>query len=223
VASVTLRLLLAFVLACLLNVKIFGQAAFRTVFFLPSILSGVAVAIMFIWVFHPNSGLLNRGLALFGVRGPNWLIEPEWAMPALVIQSLWSGVGGPMVIYLAGLQGIPQSLYEAAEVDGANWWARVRHVTIPLMSPVIFLTAVMGVIGSFQVFTSSYVMTRGGPNYATLTVVLYLYRKGFEYFSFGYAAALAWVLFFIIIGFTYLQFRWGRRWVYYEAPNEGRR
>ena len=221
--SVSVRLLLAFVLAWLLNVKIFGQAAFRTIFFVPSILSGVAVALMFIWVFHPNIGLLNRGLAVIGIPGPAWLTSPRWAMPALIIQSLWSGVGGPMVIYLAGLQGIPQSLYEAAEVDGANWWTRVRYITIPLMSSVIFLTVVMGMIGSFQVFTSSYIMTRGGPNYSTLTVVLYLYIKAFEHFSMGYAAAMAWGLFFIIVGLTYLQFRWSRRWVYYEAPGEGRR
>ncbi|HEY3079075.1 MAG TPA: sugar ABC transporter permease [Chloroflexota bacterium] len=222
-ASVPLRLVVAFAVASLLNVKIPGQPFFRTVFFLPSILSGVAVAIVFIWIFDPNYGILNQALALARIRGPQWLTDPNWAMPALILQGLWGGIGGLMVIYLAGLQGIPQHLYEAAEVDGADRWARLRHITVPLMSPVIFFTLVLGVVGSFQVFTSSFVMTRGGPNYATFTYVLYLYAKAFEQFKMGYAAALAWVLFLLIVALTYLQFRLGRRWVYYEAPTDGRR
>jgi multiple sugar transport system permease protein len=216
-ASVPLRLVVAFAVASLLNVKIPGQPFFRTVFFLPSILSGVAVAIVFIWIFDPNYGILNQALALARIRGPQWLTDPNWAMPALILQGLWGGIGGLMVIYLAGLQGIPTHLYEAAEIDGAGPWAKFANVTMPMISPIIFFNTVMQIIVSFQIFTPAYVMTRGGPNNASLFIGLYLYQNAFRYFQMGYAAALAWLVFVIIMALTLIVIRTSPLWVYYEG------
>ena len=165
---------------------------------------------------NPQFGLINHALSIFGIQGPEWLFNTKTAMPAMIIMSLW-GIGGTMLIYLAGLQGIPEHLYEAAEIDGANTLQKFRSVTIPLMTPVIFFNMIVGVIASFQVFTQFYVMTNGGPANATLVYVLYLYRNAFEYFKMGYASALAWVLFFIILLLTVFQFGLANRWVYYEG------
>jgi len=208
------QMVLAFIVAVLLNQKVKGLPIYRTAFYLPSITSGVASAIIWIWLFQPN-GILNKGLALFGVRGPNWLVSTTWAMPALIIMGFW-GIGTEMVLYLAGLQGIPESLYEAAEIDGAGRWARIRNVTIPLMTPYFFLTAVLGIISSFQVFTPALVMTQGGPGDATVFLLLFLYWAGWEWYRMGYASAIAWVLMAIILLFTGLQFWLQRYWVYYE-------
>jgi multiple sugar transport system permease protein len=167
-------------------------------------------------VFSGQFGLANTFLGYVGIEGPRWLTDESWALPALVIMCLWA-VGGGMVIYLAGLQGIPTEFYEAAAVDGAGWWARLWHLTIPLMTPVLFFQLVTGLIAALQVFTQPYVMTSGGPNNATLFYVLYLYRNAFQYFKMGYASALAWVLFFYILLLTLLIFRSGRSWVHYEG------
>ena len=219
-------------LALLLNTKIRGQSVFRTLFYLPSVASVVAASLIWLRLFNPESGLLNQilgalhlnpALRALGLTDPskgyvNWLGSETTALGSLIVMSLW-GIGGGMVIYLAGLQGIPQSYYEAASLDGASVWQRFRHVTLPLLTPTIFFTLIIGVIGSFQVFTQGFVMTQGGPNNATLFYVLYLYENAFQFLKMGYASALAWVLFLIILGFTALQMR-ASRWVHYEGAEE---
>jgi len=214
--SVSLGVIGALLLAILMNQKVPGIEIFRTIFYLPSVTSGVAVAIMWIWIFNPQVGLINYLLSLIGIKGPGWLTSQQWAMPALIIMSLW-GIGGNMIILLAGLQGIPESLYEAARIDGANKWHEFRHVTLPMLSPVLFFVIIISMIGSFQIFTNVYVMTRGGPGTATLVYVYYLYQNAFEYLKMGYAAALAWILFIVILTLTWLQFKASTKWVYYES------
>ena len=212
-------LIISFTVAGLLNRKVRGMPLYRTAFYLPSITAGVATAVLWYWVLQPN-GLLNQFLNVFlnpfGVDAPNWLGSTKWAMPGLIIMSFWS-VGTTMIIYLAGFQGIPQHLYEAAEIDGAGWWGKIRNVTIPMMTPQIFLTLVLAVIGSFQVFTTALIVTEGGPADATLFLLLYLYWNGFRFFKMGYASAIAWLLFLIILFLTIVQFATARRWVYYEG------
>ncbi len=215
VISVPLGLVMSFMLALLMNTKVRGISFFRTIYYLPSIVPAVANAVLWVWILNTEFGLLNVLLRSVGLPKIRWLQEPEWAMPALILMSLW-GLGGSMVVYLAGLQGIPEVYYEAAEIDGAGRWDKLWHVTIPLMSPVIFFNLVMGVIGSFQVFTAGYLVTNGGPQNATLFYVLYLYRNGFQYLKMGYAATLAWVLFFIILALTLLIFKYVGSMVYYE-------
>ena len=212
-------LIISFIIAGLLNRKVKGIAIYRTCFYLPSITTGVATAVLWYWVLQPN-GLLNNFLDIFlgpmDIQAPNWLGSTSWAMPGLIIMSFWS-VGTTMIIYLAGLQGIPQHLYEAAEIDGAGWWGKVRHVTIPMMTPQIFLTMVLAIIGSFQVFTTALIITEGGPADATLFLLLYLYWNGFRFFKMGYASAIAWILFFVILFLTIVQFLTAGKWVYYEG------
>jgi multiple sugar transport system permease protein len=217
--ALPLGLFFGFFLAVLLNQKIPGVNVWRTVYFLPSVIAGVAVALLWVRIFNPRIGLLNPFLEnTFGIQGPGWLQDPQWAVPALVIMGLW-GVGGGMIIYLAGLQGIPTSLYEAATVDGANTLQRFRHITLPLMTPVIFYNLVLGLIGTFQYFTEVYVATdgTGSPARATLFYNLYLYQNAFRYFKMGYASAMAWILFVIVLGLTVLVFRSSSVWVYYEG------
>ena len=213
--AVPLGMVLAFLLAMLMNSKVRGITVFRTIFYIPSIVPAVSNAVLWAWILNSDFGLLNALLRVFGVRRILWLQDPDWALPALVLMSLW-GLGGGMVIYLAGLQGIPNEFYEAAEIDGAGGWAKLWHVTLPLMSPVIFFNLIMSIIGTFQIFTAGYLVTNGGPQNATLFYVLYLWRNAFLYLNMGYAAALAWVLFAIIIGLTALVFRGIGSWVYYE-------
>jgi multiple sugar transport system permease protein len=214
--SVPLMTTVALLIAMLLNQKVIGLSIFRTIYYLPSVVQGVAVAILWIWLFHPEYGPINGVIEFFGLPGPAWLTTEEWAMPAIIIMALW-GVGGSMVIFLAGLQGISQSLYDAAEIDGAGPLSCFWHITIPMMTPTIFFSLILGLIGSFQMFTQAYVMTRGGPNNATLTYVMHIYNKGFNQFYFGYASALAWVLFLIILVFTLLILKSSTVWVYYEG------
>jgi multiple sugar transport system permease protein len=216
--SVPLQIMLALILAMLLNQKVKFMPLFRTLFYIPSLITGVSVAVVWSWLLNPQFGLINHFLALFGVAGPDWLFDTKWAMPAMILMSLW-GVGGSMVIYLAGLQGIPEHLYEAVEIDGGGWWAKFRHVTVPMMTPTIFFNLIMGVIGSFQTFAQFYIMTRGGPANATLTYVLHLYQVAFEDFKMGYASGLAWILFLILVMITLIQFWGARHWVYYEAAS----
>lgn len=216
--SVPLLVTLGYLLALLLNQDVWGLSLWRTIFYMPAVVSGVAVAIMWLWVFHPDMGIVNSALRVFGIEGPRWFGSPDWALPTLILTSVW-GVGGGMVIYLAGLQGIPTHLYEAAELDGAGSWHKFVHVTLPMTTPVIFFNLLMGIIGSWQVFTSAYVITGGGPANSTLFYVLYLYRQGWQYFKMGYASALAWVLFFIILVFTVIIFR-SSGWVYYEGQQQ---
>jgi multiple sugar transport system permease protein len=216
VVAVPLHVLFGMALALLLNSGIGGLRLYRTAFFMPSVLSGVAVALLWRWVFSGQFGLANLFLGYVGVDGPKWLTDESWALPSLVIMSLWA-VGGGMVIYLAGLQGISSEFYEAAQVDGAGWWSRLWNITVPLMTPALFFQLVTGLIAALQVFTQPYVMTNGGPNDATLFYVLYLYRNAFQYFKMGYASALAWVLFVYILVLTLLIFRTARSWVHYEG------
>jgi multiple sugar transport system permease protein len=227
--ALPLGLIFSYLIAVLLNQKIRGINVWRTIYFLPSVIAGVAVALLWARIFDPKNGVLNPFLAEFGIKGPGWLSDPQWAVPALVIMSLW-GVGGNIIIYLAGLQGVPTDLYDAAKVDGATAWQRFRHVTLPMTTPVIFYNLVLGLIGTFQYFTEVYVITSansaggglGGPARATLFYNIYLYQNAFKYFHMGYASTMAWVLFIIVLGFTLLIFRSSDTWVYYEGQLRGR-
>ncbi|MGQ9556009.1 MAG: carbohydrate ABC transporter permease, partial [Anaerolineae bacterium] len=216
-AGVPLRLIAQFLIAVLLNRAILGRSVFRTILYLPSIVSGVALSLLWVWLLNPEFGLVNYVLwQFFRIQGPRWLTSTEWVIPAIILMSMWS-IGGGIVICLAGLQGIPEELYEAAELDGATTSKKVFHITIPHMTPILFFNLIMGIIGSFQVFTQGYVMTGGGPSNASLFYVLYLYWNAFNYFRMGYASALAWVLFAIILVMTALIFRSSSAWVYYEG------
>ncbi len=222
--SVPLSVFFAIVIALLLNQRIPLVSLWRTVYYLPSITPGVAVALMWSWIFQPNFGLVNVTLySLFGIQGPRWLLDTQWVIPTFVIMSLW-GFGGPMLIYLAAMQGVPSQLYEAAEIDGATRIQMMYKITIPLITPVIFFNLVMNLISSFQVFTNAYVITQGGPNYASYFYVLYLFQNAFQYFRMGFASAQAWILFVIVMTLTLLAFRSQRYWVYYEgSPQEEKR
>jgi len=219
--NVPLHQMICLGLALLLNQKLRGIAVYRTIFYLPSVTAGVATAYLWAYLFSVNNGLFNATLAMIGVQGPRWFLDPHWSKPALIIMSLWGG-GSTMIIYLAGLQGIPIHLYEAAEVDGANVLDKFWHVTIPMLTPTIFYNVVMGFIGAFNVFTSAFVITEGGPVNSTLFYMLYLYRQAFYDFSMGYASALAWVLFLIVMALTVIQLLTSRRWVYYEYRQQGK-
>lgn len=214
-ASVPVGLVTSFLLALLINTKVRGIALFRTIYYLPSIVPAVASAVLWAWIFNTDFGLANVALRLVGLPKIQWLQDPSWALPALIIMSLW-GLGGSMVIYLAGLQGIPDVFYEAAQIDGAGRWSQLWNITIPLMSPVIFFNLIIGIIGTFQVFTAGFLITDGGPQNSTLFYVLYLYRNGFEFLKMGYAAALAWVLFLIIMALTLFVFKYVGGLVHYE-------
>jgi multiple sugar transport system permease protein len=215
VFSVPLSLVISFCLALLINQPLRGIALFRTIFYLPSIMPVVAAAVLWAWIFNTEFGLLNIVLRYFGLPKIGWLLQPGWALPALILMSLWS-VGAPMIIFLAGLQGIPEVLYEAAKIDGAGRLAQLRYITIPLMMPTIFFNLVIGIINSFQVFTAALIMTGGGPQNATLFFVLYLYQVGFRFLEMGYAATLSWVLFFILMVLTWFVFKTVGRQVHYE-------
>ena len=214
--AVPSHLIVAFLVADLMNQDIPLLTWFRTIYYLPAIVPSMATFLLWVWIFNPEYGLLNWGLGLFGIQGPAWLADPSWALSALIVMSFW-GIGGSMVIYLSGLQGIPTELYEAARIDGAGVLACFRHVTLPQMTPVIFYNLIMGIIGSFQTFGASYVMTRGGPGYSTLFYTLYLYFNAFSYQKMGFACAMAWVLFMLIMALTALVFRTSRFWVYYSG------
>lgn len=215
--TVPVRTALALLLAIALNQQLHGLSVFRAAYFLPTITSAVAAATVWRWIYEPNFGLLNSLLYAIGVQHPpTWLSSPAWAMPALIVLGVWQGLGFQMVIFLAGLQGIPTHLYEAAAIDGADWWARFRHITLPLISPTTFFVLIISIIGSYQVFDSAFVLTEGGPGYATTTLVYYIYEYAFQFFKMGYAAAMAWILFAIVFVLTVLQFRLQARWVHYD-------
>jgi multiple sugar transport system permease protein len=209
-------LIVALALALLLNLKIRGQTIYRTIIFLPSLVPVVASAMVWLWLFNQRLGLLNYGLGLIGIEGPGWLSDAKWAMPSLAFMSLW-GVGNTVIIYLAGLQDVPQELYEAAEIDGANRWQRLWHVTIPMISPVIFFNLIMAIIGTWQVFTIPFIMTGGGADYSTLFYTMYLYNNAFNYLRMGYASAMAWIQLLIILAFTALAFWTSSKWVHYQG------
>ncbi|GAA0931399.1 sugar ABC transporter permease [Nonomuraea longicatena] len=215
VGYVVLGVTFTFGMALLLNQPLRFQGLFRTVMYMPSVVSGLATALLWLNILHPDYGLINKVLATVGIQGPGWLASQEWAIPALVLMAVW-GAGNTIVIYLAGLQGIPKTLYEAAEIDGAGWWRRFWSVTVPMMSPVIFFNVVTGFIGALQGYVLILAMTEGGPGNATMVLGLYIYRHAFVYFDMGYAAALSWAMFAVIIAVTAVQFALARRWVHYE-------
>jgi multiple sugar transport system permease protein len=216
VVSVPLGIVVSLAIALLLNQKVAGMSVFRTIFYTPAVVSGVAVSLLWLFLFDSQFGPINWALSLVGIQGPPWLLDESWVIPAFIVMSLWS-IGGGIVIYLAGLQGIPTELYEAAAIDGASAWRKVRHITLPMMSGVIFFNLIIGIIGAMQEFTRAYVMTQGGPHYASNFYLLYLYQNAFQYFNMGYASALAWVLFLIILGITIAVFKSSPLWVYYEG------
>lgn len=219
VFSVPLGIAVSLSVAILLNQKIPFVAFFRAIYYLPSVISGVAVALLWMWIFNPSFGLLNYALqATVHVQGPQWLFSEQWVLPSLIIMSLWS-VGGSIVLYLAGLQGVPTEFYDAARIDGANAWRRFRHITIPMISPVILFTLITGIISSFQTFTQVNIMTHGGPHYASLFYIYYLWQNAFggSQIDMGYASAMAWILFVVILLLTIVALRSSRRWVYYAG------
>jgi multiple sugar transport system permease protein len=220
--SVPIGMVLSIAVAILMNQKVKGISVYRTLFYLPSVVgTGVAVAVLWKWIFNADSGLLNYVISLLtGIpmtECPKWLASEVWSKPALVIMSFW-GVGGGMIIYLAGLQGIPVTLYEASEIDGASRWQQLWHVTLPGLSPVIFFQLIISIVNSFQIFNQVYVMTDGlgGPADSTLVMVLYIYQKAFKYYQMGYASALSLVLFLVIMAVTWMQQKYSK-WVYYEG------
>jgi multiple sugar transport system permease protein len=214
--SVPLGLIVALALAMLLNQKVPGQRFFRTVFYMPSLISGVAVAIVFAWIFNTRYGIVNYAISLLGLTGPSWLADPDWTIYAFVMMSLWA-VGATVVIFIAALQGVPVALYEAAELDGATGWRKFWHITLPMISPVILFALITGVIATFQTFSVAYIITGGGPANASLFYLLYLYRNAFSWFEMGYASALAWLLFLIIAICSGILLRSSDMWVHYEG------
>lgn len=214
--AVPLGLVLSLFIAILLNQPILGRSIFRTIFFLPSMVPLVAVAMIWLWIFNGKFGLLNYMLSCIGIHGPNWLTDPNWTKPAIVMTSLWQ-TGGTVVIYLAALQDVPQQLYEAAQVDGAKPWHKLWHITIPMISPVIYFNMVMGIIGSLQVFVGSYVMLGGGgPDRSALFLAVYLYESAFKYLKMGYASAMAMLLFLLIVFLTWLATHLSRKHIHYS-------
>ncbi|MEN6372723.1 MAG: extracellular solute-binding protein [Armatimonadota bacterium] len=217
--SIPLAMIGGLAISVLMNQKLRGISIFRTIYYLPAVVSGVATAILWQWIFNPGTGILNKLLALVMKTPPGWLIDPDWSKPAFIIMGLWA-IGGTMIIYLAGLQGIPGELYEASRIDGASAWQRFRNVTLPLLTPTIFYQLIVGTMAAFQFFLPAYIMTDGGPQDSTLFYSLYLFRNGFEWMKIGYASAMAWVLLAIVMVITIIQFKFANRWVYYEGEKE---
>ncbi len=205
------------ILAIFLNVRVKGTSFFRTLFFMPSLVPVVASTVLWLWLFDPDWGPVNEVLRnVVNITPPRWFQDPTWAIPGLITLALWTSLGGTrMIIFLAGLQGVPEELYDAANIDGAGWWQRLRSVTLPMLTPTIYFNLVLGIIGALQVFSSAFVATQGGPAYATTFYSLLVYDNAFQYFNMGYAAALAWLFALLIIGLTLLQVRLSRSWVYY--------
>ena len=215
-----MALALSLAIALLLNMKLRGMAFFRTLYYIPSVVPTVASSVLWLWLLNPENGLINKTLASVGIPVSSWLNDPNWAKPAFITMDLWA-VGGGMIIYLAALQGVPQQLYEAAELDGATSWDKLKNVTLPAISPVIFFNLILGVIGTFQYFTQAFVMTGangtvGGPANSTLFYALYLYQNAFQYFRMGTACAMAWILFLLTLLASWVVFKTSARWVYYD-------
>ncbi|HEX4055793.1 MAG TPA: sugar ABC transporter permease [Tepidisphaeraceae bacterium] len=215
--ALPLGMIVALGVAMLLNLKIRGLSIYRTIIFLPSLVPTIASAVLWLWLFNSKLGLINTALRVIGVTNPpGWLTDVHWAMPALVFMSVW-GIGNTVIIYLAGLQDVPRELYEAANIDGATTLRKIWHVTLPLISPVIFFNLIMGIIGTLQVFAVPYVMTQGGPARSTYFYTMYLYDNAFSYLKMGYADAMAWIQLLIILALTALAAWSGKRWVHYQG------
>ncbi len=216
VGYIPLVLVLALALALILNQKLRGLLVFRAAFYLPVVSAWVAVALLWQWIFNPKFGLVNYGLGLLGITGPGWLFDPNWAMPAIILTSVWKDMGFVMVMFLAGLQGIPADYYEAASIDGAGRWQGFWHITRPLLAPTTFFALIISLINSFQVFDQVWIMTEGGPAGATTVLVEQIVKNAFSYSRMGYASALSWVLFLLVFVATALQMRLQQTWVTYE-------
>jgi multiple sugar transport system permease protein len=215
--ALPIGLVLALGAAMLLNMKIGGQSIYRTIIFIPSLVPIAASAMLWLWLFNGKLGLINFGLRHLGISDPpGWLTDAKWAMTALVLMSFW-GIGNTVIIFLAGLQDVPRELYEAANIDGATTFEKIWHVTIPSISPVIFFNLIMGIIGSLQIFAGPYIMTKGGPARSTYFYTMYLYDNGFMYLKMGYASAMAWIQFFIVLALTALAALSSKRWVHYQG------
>lgn len=214
IVAVPSGVLMGYFIALLLNQRVRGLAVWRTIYFLPSIVPAIATSYLWAWIFNPDFGVFNGVLDKIGFDGPAWFGSERWVLPAFIIMQLW-GAGGGLILYLAAFQQVPNILYDAAKIDGANAWHRLIHVTLPMTSPVILFTVLTGMIGTFQIFVGGYVITNGGPNNASLFYVLYLYRQGWSYFNMGYASALGWVLLLITMTLTLLILWASRRLVYY--------
>ncbi|MGQ9553659.1 MAG: carbohydrate ABC transporter permease [Anaerolineae bacterium] len=205
--SIPFGMALGLLLAIVVNSALRARNFFRIVFYLPGVTSSIALSMVWLWLFDPHFGLLNAALRVVGLPPQQWLQSTSQAMPSIVLMSIWGGVGGTMIIYLAGLQGIPVHLYEAATVDGANSWQSFRYITLPSLQPVTLYVLVTAIIGSFQIFGPIYAMTDGGPAFATTTIVHQIYINGFRYFNMGYAAAQSWVLFLLLLGLSIVNLR----------------
>lgn len=217
-AVVPLGLVGSLALALLLNRGMAGRSVYRTLFYLPSLTPAVAAALLWQWLLNPTIGPVNTALEWIGIRGPGWLTSSSWAMPALIIMSLWGSLGSNrMLIFLAALQGLPETIVEAAEIDGAGAWAKFRHITLPWISPTVLFNLIIGVIAALKVFVSAFVATAGGPTYATWFYALHIYNHAFKYMRMGYGSALAWIFVVILLVFTYAQLRISERWVYYAG------
>lgn len=214
--ALPLGIVVSITLAILLNRSLRGITFFRVLYYLPVIMSGVAVSVLWRWIFNPDAGLMNQILGYFHIEGPLWIFSEKWVLPSFILMSVWA-MGGMMLIYLAALQGIPQQLYEAAEIDGANIWQKFWRITLPMLTPTIFFNLVMGLIASFQIFTPAWIMTQGGPGTASLFYVLYLYQQAFISLRMGYASSLSWILFLLVVSAALLIFKTRARWVYYEV------
>jgi multiple sugar transport system permease protein len=220
VMSVVIGVLGSLGIAMLLNQRFRGTTIFRTFFFLPSITPVIAAALLWAWIFQPTIGLLNYLLSLVGIYGPGWLQSTTWAIPSLVTVALWGSIGGSrMIVFLAGLQGVPQEMYEAAEIDGASSWRKFLHITLPLISPTMFFNTVLAVIAALSVFSLAYIATGGGPSYASYFYVYHLFNNAFQFSRMGYASAMAWIFLVIVLLVTYIQFRFASRWVYYAGAD----
>lgn len=214
--SIPIGLAISLIFAMLLNANLFAKGMFRTFLYLPTMISGVSMSLLWTWIFNPQYGLANFLLSLVNIQGPHWLTNENWAIPSLVIMSLWTN-GEGIMLFLAALQGVPQSLTEAALLDGANWFHRFQNITLPMISPIFLFQLVVGVINSFQVFTQAFVMTNGGPHYATTFYVFYIYQNAFSNFNMGYASALSWMMLVAVTIITFFIMKFSNRYVYYEG------
>lgn len=219
--SVPLNIILSIFVAMLLNNALPGMRLFRTIFYLPAIVSGVVISVIWLWIYNPDYGLINGFLAMFGIEGPGWVYDENWALPSLIIMSLW-GIGTNIVLYLAGLQSISTEFYEAAHIDRANFWQRLIYITLPSMSPVLLFTTLTGIINSLQTFTQAFVMTDGGPNNATNFYAFYIYNNAFVWRKMGEACAQAWILFIIIFILTMITLKVSNGHVHYGNKEDGK-
>lgn len=220
--SVPLTTMGAIFISMLMNQSLPGMRIFRTIFYLPAVLSGVGVYLLWMQLLDPGTGLVNSVLSWFGINGPNWLFDPDWTKPSLIFMKLWS-VGGSMLLYLASMQGISKNLYEAAEIDGAGAWKKFLHITLPLITPVIFFDIITSTIGSFQIFQEAYVMSQngaGGPASSMLFYNLYMWIKAFQSFDMGYAMAMSWILFVVVLIITLINLKLAPKWVHYEGDDK---